>query len=145
MTALSLTTVTVKDASGSNVTTNVGDNGTGKSPATAVLGSDGAHFLPSGDDPTRAIRVDPAGTTTQPVADKPQASGGVNPYSFVSTAAVQAANIKATPGQVYSIEFFNNGTSPVYVRLYDKASAPASTDTPFWRGLVPGNSAGSGS
>lgn len=162
MAALSLTTSTVKDGSGSSVTTNVADNGTGKSPAAAILGADGAHFLPSGDDPTRPIytsladgttilgtaahplRTDPVGTTTQPIADIPQASGGFSAYSFLSTAAVQAANLKNAAGQLYSIEFFNISATPVYVRVYDKATSPLTSDTPILRFVVPGNTAGAG-
>ena len=66
-------------------------------------------------------------------------NGGESNYSFVSTGAVQAANIKASAGRVYGVEFFNNSASAVYVRLYNETGAPASTDVAniLWRGMIP--------
>lgn len=81
---------------------------------------------------------------TQPVSLAAASSGGASVSSFVSTAAVQSTAVKASAGQVYGLEFFNTNASPRYVRLYDQTSAPASTDTPVWRGLIPGNTAGAG-
>lgn len=74
------------------------------------------------------------------------ASGGASPYSFLSTTTVQAAAIKASAGQVYNLAFFSTDTGTNYVRLYDQAASPASTDdaTIKWRGTIPGNSDGSG-
>ncbi len=87
----------------------------------------------------------PAGTniigTTQEV---PRTSGGNSTYSFLSTAAVQAAAIKASAGQFYGLHFFNLGAAAVYVRIYNKATSPLTSDTPIWRGVVPGNAAGAG-
>lgn len=81
-----------------------------------------------------------------PTTDTPQTTGGLSTYSFLSTAAVQNPQVKGTPGQVYSIEFFNTGATPVFVRLYNQTGAPASTDAAniIWRGIVPGNTAGAG-
>ena len=84
--------------------------------------------------------------TTNAVQDIAGTSGGVASNSFLSTAAVQATAVKASPGQVYSIEFFNTGATPVFVRLYNQTTTPASTDGAniIWRGTVPGNAAGAG-
>lgn len=68
--------------------------------------------------------------------------GGCTPYAALSTAAVIAAAIKAKPGQVYGIAVCNNGANEMFLRLYDKASAPATTDTPVYRMMIPGNAAG---
>lgn len=38
--------------------------------------------------------------------------------------------VKASPGRVYKILGQNTKASVVYLKLYDKATAPASTDTP---------------
>lgn len=70
--------------------------------------------------------------------------GGATPWSFLSTAAVQASSVKASAGQVYALHFFNDTATIAYVRLYDMATAPAATDTPVWRGMVPANTSAAG-
>lgn len=98
------------------------------------------------------FRVDPTGSTTQPVSiaatvvtsEVPVTTGGLSGYNFLSTAAVISAAIKASAGQVYSMQFFNKNASPMYVRLYNMTTAPATTDTPVWRGIIPGNAGGAG-
>lgn len=76
----------------------------------------------------------------------PGTSGGLSSYSFLSTAAVQAAAIKASSGQVYAVQFFNVQAAAVYVRLYNQVASPSfgDTSTIVWRGIVPGSTAGSG-
>ncbi len=93
---------------------------------------------------TNKLLVTPdAGATVQ---DIPATSGGLSSSSFLSTGAVQTTEVKGSAGQVYSIEFFNITSTPVYVRLYNQTGAPASTDGANikWRGIVPGNTAGGG-
>lgn len=97
---------------------------------------------------TNPLRTDPTGSTTQPVSGSvsliPLTSGGLSVYAFLSTAAVQAASIKSTPGQVYGIQFFNNSATIAYVRLYNMTTSPGTGDTVVWRGLVPANTSGAG-
>lgn len=73
-------------------------------------------------------------------------AGGALPYSFLSTAAVQAASIKASAGQVYGMQFFNKNAAAIFVRLYDQSGSPVSTDTANikWRGMVPGQTTAAG-
>ena len=85
-----------------------------------------------------------ANTTAWLVNDNPVTSGGLSVSSFLSTAAVQSTSVKASAGQVYSVEFFNINATPVYVRLYNNASADSGAGTPVWRGIVPGNTAAAG-
>lgn len=103
--------------------------------------------LPAGTNLLGKVGIDQTTPgTTNGVQSLPGTSGGLSSYSFLSTAAVQTQAVKASPGQVYSMEFFNNGAAAVYVRLYNQTGAPASTDGAniIWRGLVPGNTAGAG-
>lgn len=79
-----------------------------------------------------------------PTTDTPQTTGGYSTSSFISTGAVQATNAKSSAGQIYRVNFTNINATPVYVRLYNKASAPLTSDTPIWRITVPGNTAGAG-
>lgn len=80
------------------------------------------------------------------VTDYAHTAGGESNYSFLSTAAVLAAEIKGSAGQVYDIECFNRGANEVFMRLYNQTGAPGSGDTAniVWRGFIPGNAAGAG-
>ena len=71
---------------------------------------------------------------------------GESSYSALSTAAVLAANIKASAGQVYSIQCFNNGANEVFIRLYNQTGSPGTGDAAniLWRGMIPGDAAGNG-
>lgn len=71
-------------------------------------------------------------------------AGGCSLYSFLSTAAVQAAAVKASAGQVYGLHFFNVGAAAVYLRLYNMTSTPGTGDTVVYRATIPGNTAGAG-
>lgn len=75
-----------------------------------------------------------------------QAVGGGSSYSFLSTAAVQAAAIKASAATLYTMEFFNINATPVYVRIYNQVASPGTGDAAniIWRGMVPGNTAAAG-
>lgn len=78
------------------------------------------------------------------VSERPATSGGLSVSSFLSTAAVQATAVKASAGQIYSLSFFNKGAAAVYLRLYNMTTAPGTGDTPIWRAIIPGNTAGAG-
>lgn len=88
----------------------------------------------------------PALTNPLLVSEVPTTTGGVSIYSFLSTAAVQSAQIKGSAGQAYGIHFFNNTATIAYVRLYNQTGAPASTDTAniVWRGMIPANTNATG-
>ncbi len=101
--------------------------------------------LPAGTNLLGKVGIDQTTPgTTNAVQDIPGTSGGLSTYSFLSTAAVQSATVKASAGQIYSIEFFNLNATPVYVRFYNKATTDDGSGTPIWRGIVPGNTAGAG-
>lgn len=74
-----------------------------------------------------------------------QAVGASN-YSFLSTAAVQAANIKSSAGTVWDVQCFNHGTTKAYIRLYNQTASPGTGDTAniVWRGTVPASADGGG-
>jgi len=72
--------------------------------------------------------------------------GGASQYINLDVDEV-GANIKASAGQVYAISISNSAisagsdTGDRYVKLYDKASAATSSDTPKWvMRLGPGQS-----
>lgn len=65
--------------------------------------------------------ADPTGLNTHPT---PATSGGCSNYHVVSAASANAANIKASAGQVYGIDVYNNAAYPVYVKLHNTAGTP---------------------
>lgn len=72
-------------------------------------------------------------------------SGGYTYHHVVSANSNNATSLKASAGQVYSIQVFNLNASPRYLKFYNKASAPSpGSDTVVKSILIPGNTAGAG-
>ena len=60
-------------------------------------------------------------------------SSGLTNSRVVSAATTNATSLKASAGNVFSIRVFNVAAYDVYLKLYNKASAPTvGTDTPIW-------------
>lgn len=83
-----------------------------------------------------ALNVTPIATT----------AGGCTSYSFISTAAVQAAEIKSSAGQVYGLLFFNNSATVLYGRIYNQTGTPGTGDAANikLRFMIPGSANGAG-
>lgn len=74
-----------------------------------------------------------AGTTTNTPATPSN-------YSVVTTASTNAASVKATAGVLLEMSVSNVTATPVFVKLYNKASAPTvGTDVPVLTLQVPAN------
>jgi hypothetical protein len=54
----------------------------------------------------------------------PQTTGGLSTKHFVAAASDNATNVKASAGQVYSIDAYNNAAYPVYFKLYNASASP---------------------
>jgi len=98
---------------------------------------------------TATVLITMQSMPTEPVPSamlQPAIGGGCSVYSFLSTAAVQAASIKASPGQVYGLTFTNPSATIAYVRLYNQTTSPATTDNAniVYRTAIPGNTTGTG-
>jgi hypothetical protein len=75
------------------------------------------------NDPT------PASVTPVPSAT----ANGLTSTRVVSGATTNAANLKATPGNIWQMHLYNVAAYDVFVKLYEKATAPTvGTDTPKW-------------
>ena len=87
-----------------------------------------------------------AGRITTRVGIDPEDRGGCTPYRHLSNGSTKADVIKASAGQLYgSISMGNIGAAAVYLRIYDKATAPSTSDTPVIGPLViPGATTGAG-
>jgi len=79
------------------------------------------------------------------VLPTPQTSGGLSVGRVISAATTNATSIKASAGQLYSFQAFNNTATIAYLKVYNKASAPTvGTDTPIITMGIPANTSGAG-
>lgn len=92
-----------------------------------------------------AIKVD-GSAVTQPVLNVLTAANNNLTYSRVNAAAsTNATSLKASAGNIAAIDVFNVAAYMVFLKLYNKASAPTvGTDTPVWTIPLPANGAFSG-
>lgn len=64
-------------------------------------------------------------------------------FNLISAATTNDTLISAGTKYVYAYEFYNSGAAVAYVKLYNKATAPTSSDTPSWVvGIPAGQSRG---
>jgi len=85
-----------------------------------------------------------ANTTAWLVTDTPATSGGLSKYHVVSAATTNAANVKASAGQVYCITAFNTNSSARYLKFHNTAGTPTAGSGVTDTFLIPGNTAGAG-
>jgi hypothetical protein len=110
----------------------VGADSVHSEATTLVRSSDNTEIGTS----SQPVRIDPTGTTTQPVSIAsgsigntgfnvtPATSGGLSDYHVVSAASTNTANVKASAGQLYGFDIFNNANYPIYVKLHNTAGTP---------------------
>lgn len=75
-----------------------------------------------------------ANPTDQPVPNKVQAQGnGSTSSRVVAAASTNATSLKASAGNITEIDLFNVAAYDIFVKFYNKASAPTvGSDTPTW-------------
>ena len=60
-----------------------------------------------------------------------------------SVATTNSTSLKAAPGNIVAIDAFNMAAYMVFLKLYNKATAPTvGTDTPVWTIPIPANGGG---
>lgn len=123
-------------------------DGTRIAEGVAVVGKDGSNFLPAMDAATRPGYTVPCDGTNAitlvnnaqlPVAAQAASTGGATPYKYIAAAAADQDSIvvKASAGTLFSLHVLSTITSVRYVKIYDKATAPTSADTPLLVVAVP--------
>jgi hypothetical protein len=63
---------------------------------------------------------------------------GQTPFSLLSAASQNPTVVKGSAGTLFGGSVYNDNTATRYLKIYDKATAPASTDVPKYRVPVPG-------
>lgn len=77
-------------------------------------------------------------------ADQFQADYNIKVISVIALNNTTAIPIKATAGTVYAVDGFNNGSSVVYLKLYNSPNAICGQGTPYARYLMPFGASSSG-
>lgn len=63
----------------------------------------------------------------------PSSNGGALGGKVRAQATTNATSLKTTTSQVYGVELYNAAAYPVYLKFFNKSSAPVvGTDTPVW-------------
>jgi hypothetical protein len=89
----------------------------------------------------------PSLTNSMPVATPAATTGGATPYHYIAAASANqdSQSVKGSAGTLYTIALGNVNAAVRFVKLYDKATAPTSGDTPVLTLIVPGATTGAGS
>ncbi len=81
------------------------------------------HFTGQGRNDVQGVYM-LSPTAQKPI--EPQSDlGGLNDFHLVSAATNNATNIKNAGGKVYGYDIYNTNAAVRYVKLYNKATAPA--------------------
>lgn len=101
---------------------------------TVIFAGDSINVTIRSSVGTTAVSIDhslPPGTALiGSVSPAAATSGGATPYHLASAATNNATSIKTSAGQIYGLTLSNSNAAARYVKLYNKASAPApATDT----------------
>ena len=90
--------------------------------------------------PVDILRAITLTTSTTITANQGTLQAGTN-YNAVTTASTNAASVKASAGNLVELTISNPTATPIYVKLYNKASAPTvGTDVPVLTVPVAANS-----
>jgi hypothetical protein len=108
---------------------------------TVIL--DGNGVQQTVNDVGNLIAVSPIGaqavTASRPIF--PSTTNDSTKARITSAATVNNTLVSATARLLRSLDIYNEAPYAVYIKLYDKATAPvAGTDTPFWTIPLPANS-----
>lgn len=100
--------------------------------AAALAGTDG-DYAP--------LEVDASGRLWVSSVSQPSTSGGLTTYRSLDLGSTGVA-VKTSAGQLYGYYLYNNSSSATrFVKIYDKASAASSSDTPVMTLPIPAGSA----
>ena len=117
-------------------------SGTGTVNVTHIVSSaPDVSQVTAGLDPSQPL---PAGTNQLGFVSSSAAStGGSSPYSYIGATATNqdSISIKTSAGTLYSLNPNNVAAAGRWLKIYDKATAPTSADTPKLRFYLPAGSA----
>lgn len=89
----------------------------------------------------RTVEESGSGIHVSAVEHIPTAVGGVSTYRIISAATDNATVVKAAAGKLYGYRMASIDATAVFLKIYDKATAPTSSDTPILTIPVDGGNA----
>ncbi|SRR6266702_437785 len=93
------------------------------------------HFNGQGRNDMRVVYL--LSPSTGKIIEPAISTGGNIGFHLITAASNNATSIKGTPGTVYGYEIFNASAAIRYVKLYNKATAPApATDNALLRRVI---------
>lgn len=128
--------VNVAQFGGTNVVTGTGASGSGIPRVTV---SNDSNVLTTQSGTWTVQPGNTQNTTPWLVAPQVASSGGSVPYHNLTANSTNFTNVKGAACQLYGYEISNISGSAIYVKFYDKATAPGTTDTPKRTIQVPAN------
>lgn len=120
--------------------------------AVGTSGASGGNLAQSGRG-QNAIYVDTTGNLCTSASAgtvnanlKPTTSGGLSVLRKQVANNTTSFAVDASPGQLYGIEAYNNGTTIAYIKLYNAAqgSTTCGSGTPVYQGMIPAPTTGGG-
>lgn len=128
--------VNVAQFGGTNIATGTGAGGAGiprvtvSNDSNVLATQSGTWTVQPGNTPN---------TSAWLVQDVVASSGGEVPYHNLSAATTNFTNVKGSACQMYDYVLSNTSASIIFVKFYDKATAPGTGDTPKRTVQVPAN------
>jgi hypothetical protein len=122
---------------GTNISTGTGASGTGIPRMTV---SNDSNVLATQSGTWTMQPGNTANTTPWLMSPQVASSGGSVPYHNLTAATTNFTNVKGTACQMYGCDISNTSASVIFVKFYDKATAPGTGDTPKRTIQVPANS-----
>lgn len=107
--------------------------------------TDSAAVSSGTDGDYSTVNVDNEGRVyTRSVAESHASVGGLSIYHLITSNTTNVQSVKASAGQVYSIQAFSIDVIPVYLKFHNTASTPTAGSGVVWSCIIPANSTGSG-
>lgn len=110
-----------------------GVSGTGVQRVTIASDSTGQVALAAGTNTVGNVVLVPSAT-----------AGGTSLYTLTAAASTNAANVKASAGQVYAISGYTISATPAWLSLYNTAGTPTCGTSIIQQFLIPGSTSGAG-
>jgi hypothetical protein len=113
---------------------------TGNSSLSTIAGAVGSP-IPAGTAIIGKVGIDQTTLgTTNAVQAIPGTTGGLSMYYLTAANSTNAANVKATPGMLYSVELSNNSATLAYVSFYNTSGTPTCGTGIVAQAMIPANS-----
>lgn len=137
------TSIAILKTIATNSSTGTAATGTGVPASAIYIGMNVGGNLTGVPGTANGLKVD-GSAVTQPSSVVAATIGGATPTVIIAANSNNSTSLKGSAGTVYGVQTGNiNASTPYYLKLYDKATAPTcGTDTPVAVFLIPPSNSG---